>query len=176
MSAQSGHSSRHLHRYNPAAPSHRPSTLSELEVLQRNHRFIRDEDDGIAAHTWEEQLSLSWYNKLFREYALCDLTQYKSGGVALRWRIEQEVLDRLGEVGPALHRECTHTLSVYLHLPSCPCSNSSLAGPSNASTTSPSTPLAMTTMATSHRLSQRTSHPTSSTFDTRKEGRSSRLS
>lgn len=108
-----GHAGRHLHRYNPAAPSHRPSTLSELEVLQKNHRFIRDEDeDQVAARTWEEQLSLSWYNKLFREYALCDLTQYKSGGVALRWRTEQEVLDRIGELTCGA-LECRHHQPVY---------------------------------------------------------------
>lgn len=94
---------KHLHRWNPAQPSHRPSTLSELAILQKHHQFIRDEDDDDNSRTdqrnrsWEDKLALSWYSKLFREYALCDLTHYKAGGVALRWRTESEVLDRIGE-------------------------------------------------------------------------------
>lgn len=94
---------KHLHRYNRAQPSHRPTTLSELAILQKHHQFIRDDDDNESGtdHSklnWEDKLALSWYSKLFREYALCDLTHYKTGGVALRWRTESEVLDRVGEV------------------------------------------------------------------------------
>jgi protein FRA10AC1 len=68
---------------------------------------LRDEDEetqgkqgqsSSSTEEWEERLSKSWYDKLFREYALCDLSRYKEGGVALRWRVEQEVLDRVGEV------------------------------------------------------------------------------
>ena len=99
---------RHLHRFHPSKPSHRPSTLSELTILQKHHQFIRDDDDDNPAQagpshrkeslTWEDKLALSWYKKLFREYALCDLSQYKSGGIAMRWRTEEEVLERIGEV------------------------------------------------------------------------------
>lgn len=90
---------RHLHRYVPADPSHRPTTLSELAILQKHHQFIRNDDDPAAEPpTWEDKLAKSWYDKLFREFALCDLLRYKEGGVAMRWRTEQEVLDRIGEV------------------------------------------------------------------------------
>ena len=95
---------RHLHRYVPAAPSHRPSTLSELAILQKHHQFIREEGEQgqqlsqATANSWEDKLAASWYQKLFREFALCDLSQYKTGGIAMRWRTEEEVLGRRGEV------------------------------------------------------------------------------
>jgi protein FRA10AC1 len=92
----------HLHRYDPPQPQHRPSTLSELAILKKHHQFIRDDEDNAIDQqsklSWEDKLALSWYSKLFREYAVCDLTHYKTGGVALRWRTEAEVLDRIGEV------------------------------------------------------------------------------
>lgn len=101
---------RHLHRYVKPVPTSRPRTKHALEILQQRHRFLRDEEDdqstskgkqkagSSSTEEWEEQLSKSWYDKLFREYALCDLSRYKEGGVALRWRVEQEVLDHVGEV------------------------------------------------------------------------------
>ena len=36
--------------------------------------------------------------QLFREYALVDLKHYKSGAIAMRWRTEDEVLERRGEL------------------------------------------------------------------------------
>lgn len=100
---------RHLHRYVKPVPTTRPRTKHALEILQQRHQFLRDDTDDTAAskhgkasssstEEWEERLSKSWYDKLFREYALCDLSRYKEGGVALRWRIEDEVLERIGEV------------------------------------------------------------------------------
>lgn len=99
---------RHLHRYVKPVPTARPRTKHALEILQQRHQFLRDNDDdssrsmvkagGASTEEWEEQLSKSWYDKLFREYALCDLSRYKEGGVALRWRVEDEVLERVGEV------------------------------------------------------------------------------
>jgi protein FRA10AC1 len=73
-----------------------------MAILLKHHQFIRDEADGGSDQSklsWEDKIALSWYSKLFREYALCDLTQYKTGGIAMRWRTEEEVLQRAGEVG-----------------------------------------------------------------------------
>ncbi|GAA97576.1 uncharacterized protein L969DRAFT_83876 [Mixia osmundae IAM 14324] len=75
-----------------------PSTYDELEVLRRHHQFIRDDSKPQQKLTYEEELSLKWYNTLFREYALVDLKHYKSGALALRWRTSEEVVARLGEL------------------------------------------------------------------------------
>lgn len=54
-------------------------------------RFIRsnfDEDDL----TWGQRVAKKYYDKLFKEYALCELKYYKEGKIALRWRTEKEVI------------------------------------------------------------------------------------
>lgn len=37
-------------------------------------------------------MAKKYYSKLFKEYCICDLSRYKENKVALRWRIEQEVV------------------------------------------------------------------------------------
>lgn len=39
------------------------------------------------------RMAKRYYDKLFREYALADLTRYKEGKVGLRWRTEREVVE-----------------------------------------------------------------------------------
>ena len=38
-----------------------------------------------------------YYDKLYKEYVVAELSQYKSGKLGLRWRIEEEVLSGKGE-------------------------------------------------------------------------------
>lgn len=45
-------------------------------------RFIREEGDD-APGGWEVQLAQKYYRKLFREYAIADLSRYKVVGEAL---------------------------------------------------------------------------------------------
>ncbi|KAJ2951062.1 hypothetical protein O0L34_g5441 [Tuta absoluta] len=63
---------------------------TDLDVIRENHKFLWEEDD--VADTWEKQLARKYYDKLFKEYCICDLTRYKENKVALRWRIEKEVV------------------------------------------------------------------------------------
>ncbi|XP_026748856.2 protein FRA10AC1 homolog isoform X2 [Galleria mellonella] len=63
---------------------------TDLDVIRGNHKFLWDEDD--VADTWEKQLAKKYYDKLFKEYCICDLTRYKENKVALRWRVEKEVV------------------------------------------------------------------------------------
>ena len=46
--------------------------------------------------TWEQQMAKRYYDKLFKEYCLADLSRYREGLVALRWRTEKEVLEGKG--------------------------------------------------------------------------------
>lgn len=46
---------------------------------------------------WGKRLAKAYYDKLFREYCICDLTYYKENKVAMRWRTEKEVVDGKGQ-------------------------------------------------------------------------------
>ncbi|XP_059057435.1 protein FRA10AC1 homolog isoform X2 [Achroia grisella] len=63
---------------------------TDLDVIRGNHKFLWDEDD--VADTWEKQLAKKYYDKLFKEYCICDLSRFKENKVALRWRVEKEVV------------------------------------------------------------------------------------
>ena len=86
---------------------------SDMDAVRAAHRFIWDDDakrsrqtrwgeaadgsGGAAALGWEERLAKRYYDQLFREYALADMTRYKEGAIGLRWRTEQEVFDGKGQ-------------------------------------------------------------------------------
>lgn len=64
----------------------------DSDVIKENHKFLWNEEDEAAASTWEERLAKKYYDKLFKEYCISDLTYYKENKIALRWRIEKEVV------------------------------------------------------------------------------------
>jgi hypothetical protein len=71
---------------------------TDATALRESHQFIRE--DGGQAHpeaTWGERLAARYYNKLLKEYALCDLSRYRELKVGLRWRTEQEVVVGKGQ-------------------------------------------------------------------------------
>lgn len=47
--------------------------------------------------TWGQRVAKKYYDKLFKEYALCELKYYKEGKIALRWRTEKEVIVGKGQ-------------------------------------------------------------------------------
>lgn len=51
----------------------------DIDVIQENHKFVWDEDD--EATTWEQKLAKKYYDKLFKEYCICDLSLYKKSKV-----------------------------------------------------------------------------------------------
>ena len=74
------------------------STTDEA-VLKRNFQFLRDTeaDEKVKDENWEIRMSIKYYNQLFKEYALADLTRYKQGQVGLRWRTKSEVMRGKGQ-------------------------------------------------------------------------------
>ncbi|KAF8340312.1 folate-sensitive fragile site protein Fra10Ac1-domain-containing protein [Cantharellus anzutake] len=82
--------------------SSRPSTSvtkrTDFDVLKERHRFLRSEEEASSPTLpWEEKLAAKYEASLYKEFAVCDLKHYKMGGVALRWRTEDEVVARTGE-------------------------------------------------------------------------------
>ncbi|KAM9973210.1 hypothetical protein ACTFIR_012586 [Dictyostelium discoideum] len=72
---------------------------TDYQVLKENHQFLRDENENedIDQLTWEEKLAKTYYDRLYKEYAIIDLSRYKSGEIGLRWRIESEVIMGRGQ-------------------------------------------------------------------------------
>lgn len=67
----------------------------DIDVIRENHRFLWDDDK--EADTWEKQLAKRYYDKLFKEYCICDLSRYKENKVAMRWRTETELVEGKGQ-------------------------------------------------------------------------------
>lgn len=108
---------------------------NDYDVLQSHHRFLWDEDED-AVDTWEKRFAKRYYDKLFKEYCIADLSRYKENKVlsddnlyqyifseqiviekyeshfhffsqiALRWRIEKEVINGKGQFICG-HKPCT---------------------------------------------------------------------
>ncbi|CAL6366702.1 unnamed protein product [Bathycoccus prasinos] len=89
-------------------------TTTDLDELKKHHRFLREDDDddddkkeeeetrARRGRGEEEEAMLSLLNegervakkyegKLFKEYAIPDLSRWDTQGVGLRWRTEKEV-------------------------------------------------------------------------------------
>ncbi|CAG0913407.1 unnamed protein product [Notodromas monacha] len=66
-----------------------------FDALVEHHRFVWKASDSEIS--WEGRLAKRYYDMLFREYAICDLSQYKTGNVAMRWQTEKEVQTGKGQ-------------------------------------------------------------------------------
>lgn len=51
---------------------------TDLDVLKQSHRFLWGES---VPDTWEAQFAKKYYDKLYKEYALADLSCYKENKV-----------------------------------------------------------------------------------------------
>ncbi|MFW8505969.1 FRA10AC1 family protein, partial [Klebsiella pneumoniae] len=47
--------------------------------------------------TWGKRLVKRYYDKLFKEYCIADMSHYKKGKIGLRWRTEKEVISGKGQ-------------------------------------------------------------------------------
>ena len=83
-------------RHRQLLATHAALPRTDHDVLVEHHRFIRD-DDGEAPATYEQRLAVSYYRKLFKEYAIADLRLYKEQRIGLRWRTAEEVVGGKGQ-------------------------------------------------------------------------------
>ncbi|KAK6345645.1 hypothetical protein TWF718_007555 [Orbilia javanica] len=72
---------------------------TERDLLEQEFEFLRDESDrsGTGSDDTAKEIAKKYYDNLFREFALIDLSRWREGQVALRWRTKQEVLQGLGQ-------------------------------------------------------------------------------
>ena len=66
---------------------------NDYNVLEEEHQFLWEGQ----ADTWGKRLAKAYYDKLFKEYTISDLSRYKENMVALRWRTEKEVVSGKGQ-------------------------------------------------------------------------------
>ncbi|XP_054811816.1 uncharacterized protein LOC129313017 isoform X2 [Prosopis cineraria] len=69
---------------------------TDKDTLREGYRFIRSEEDDMNP-SWEQRLVKRYYDKLFKEYCIADMSQYRSGKIGLRWRTEKEVISGKGQ-------------------------------------------------------------------------------
>uniref|UniRef100_A0A8D0DNK2 FRA10A associated CGG repeat 1 n=1 Tax=Salvator merianae TaxID=96440 RepID=A0A8D0DNK2_SALMN len=69
---------------------------TDLDIIRENHRFLWREEDEVDMN-WEKRLSKKYYDKLFKEYCISDLSKYKENKFGFRWRHEKEVIAGKGQ-------------------------------------------------------------------------------
>ncbi|WOL11690.1 protein FRA10AC1 isoform X1 [Canna indica] len=69
---------------------------TDKDTIREGHRFIISEEDDMES-TWEKRLVKRYYDKLFKEYCIADMSHYKEGKIGLRWRTEKEVVSGKGQ-------------------------------------------------------------------------------
>lgn len=52
---------------------------TDIDIVKENHRFLWNEDDKPLS--WEEEFARKYYDKLFKEYCIGDLSRYKENKV-----------------------------------------------------------------------------------------------
>lgn len=84
---------------NPA----RPAPITDEAALASSHRFLRTPADDAAAERenqqWLIDIARSYESRLFKEYAIADLSRARTGGgIGLRWRTAAEVRAGKGQL------------------------------------------------------------------------------
>lgn len=79
----------------------------DIDVIRENHKFLwNDEDEATISDSWEVRLAKRYYDKLFKEYCIADLSRHQENKVALRWRTQAEVVAGIGQFQCG-SRKCT---------------------------------------------------------------------
>ncbi|KAH8857911.1 Protein FRA10AC1 like [Schistosoma japonicum] len=68
---------------------------TDVDVIREHGRFLWSEEDEPTS--WSERLAKKYWEKLFKEYCLVDLSRYKENKFGMRWRLEKEVISGKGQ-------------------------------------------------------------------------------
>lgn len=80
---------------------------TDSDVVQENNKFLWDDEESSKL-SWEDRLAKKYWDKLYKEYAITDLSRFKENKIALRWRIEKEVVVGKGQFLCG-NRKCNET-------------------------------------------------------------------
>nr|CAD2123549.1 unnamed protein product [Meloidogyne enterolobii] len=71
---------------------------NDFDIIRENHRFLWSDTEMTEAEAnWGARLAKRYYDKLFKEYCIVDLTKYKQNVYAMRWRTEKELFSGKGQ-------------------------------------------------------------------------------
>jgi hypothetical protein len=70
---------------------------TDADIRRREHRFVRLVEEDAAA-TPEQRIAISYCSRIFKEYAIADMSRYKKEQIGLRWCTEAEVLADTGAI------------------------------------------------------------------------------
>lgn len=89
-------------RRHQAILSHLPSGSAELNenaLLASHFQFVRDDeaDEREFHRDYRVRMARRYYDRLFKEYAIVDLSEHKTGRIGMRWRTESEVVRGKGQ-------------------------------------------------------------------------------
>ncbi|XP_075260712.1 protein FRA10AC1-like [Convolutriloba macropyga] len=71
---------------------------SDLDVIRENVKFVYSDDEAESELSdWNERIAKRYWDKLYKEYAIADLTYFKTGQIGMRWRTEKEVVSGKGQ-------------------------------------------------------------------------------
>uniref|UniRef100_A0A915KU16 Uncharacterized protein n=1 Tax=Romanomermis culicivorax TaxID=13658 RepID=A0A915KU16_ROMCU len=70
---------------------------SRHKLLVNEYLLNQPGSTGILKRDTGGRLAKRYYDKLFKEYCISDLSRYKENQIAMRWRTEQEVVSGKGQ-------------------------------------------------------------------------------
>ncbi|KAL0030992.1 hypothetical protein WJX79_007301 [Trebouxia sp. C0005] len=82
--------------YRAQLPPEQQTVKTDYDVLKEQYRFVRTAEDD-STDSWDVRMARRYYAKLFKEYAVADLSRYRESKVGLRWRTEREVVIGKGQ-------------------------------------------------------------------------------
>lgn len=82
--------------YRAQLPPQQQTVKTDYDVLKEQYRFVRTAEDD-SNDSWEVRMARRYYAKLFKEYAVADLSRHRESKVGLRWRTEREVVIGKGQ-------------------------------------------------------------------------------
>jgi protein FRA10AC1 len=82
---------------------------TEYEILRDNHQFIWSEDQELVS--WGQRIAKKYYDQLFKEYCISDMSRFKENKFGMRWRTEQEVIEGKGQFSCGA-KHCSQTESL----------------------------------------------------------------
>ncbi|PWN48731.1 hypothetical protein IE53DRAFT_389061 [Violaceomyces palustris] len=86
--------------YPPKRDPKQEQGVTDFDLLKRSNRFLPVQDDRSVSNPTEEysrRMAIKYHSELYKDFVICDLKRFKSGGARLRWRTEEEVLGGIGK-------------------------------------------------------------------------------